>query len=158
VERVVIALVLMAVAAVVAGLLGRRRTDPPTQDRVAVPRLVDRGDFVRPEAPWLLAVFTSETCDSCARATAKARVFESPQVAYEEIPWQARRDLHDRYRVEDVPLIVVADAEGVVQRSFVGTPTFTDLAVAVAEVRQPGSTSSPDVGRLHDRGGVEPTS
>ena len=143
---------LMAVAAMVAAVLSRRRSDPPTQDRVEVPRLLDRRDFVRPEAPWLLAVFTSETCDSCARATAKASVFESPQVAYQEIPWQTRRDLHDRYRVDDVPLIVVADAEGVVQRSFVGTPSFTDLAVAVAEARDPGSTPDPDVGRLHDSG------
>jgi hypothetical protein len=99
-----------------------------------------------------VAVFTSETCDSCARAIAKASVLESPQVAYEEIPWQTRRDLHDRYRVDTVPLIVLADAQGVVQRSFVGTPSFTDLAVAVAEARQPGSTPDPDVGRLHDSG------
>jgi hypothetical protein len=152
VERVVIAVVLIAVAALVAALLGRRGNDPPAQDRVEVPRQLDRREFARPEAPWLVAVFTSETCDSCARATAKASLFESADVAYEEIPWQTRRDLHDRYRVDNVPLIVVADAEGVVQRSFVGTPSFTDLAVAVAEAREPGSTPHPDVGRLHDSG------
>ena len=148
-ERVVIAAVLVIAAAAVAALLGRRRNDPPTEDRVEVPRQLDRRDFVRPEAPWLVLVFTSATCESCGRATAKASLFESGEVAYEEVPWQTRRDLHDRYRVDTVPMILVADSEGLVQRSFVGAPAFTVLAAALEETRSPGSTSTPDAGRLH---------
>ncbi len=147
-ERVVIAAVLVVAAAGVAVLLGRRRTDPPTEDRVEVPRQLDRREFVRPEAPWLLVVFTSETCESGGRATAKASLFESGEVAYEEVPWQTRRDLHDRYRIDTVPTILVADREGLVQRSFVGTPAFTLLASALEEARSPGSTPTPDAGRL----------
>lgn len=149
-ERLVIAAALIAVAAVVAAVLSRRQPDPPTQDKVAVPRQLDRADFVRPDVPWLVAVFTSETCDSCARATAKAKLLESPQVAYDELSWQSRRDVHDRYGITDVPLIVMADAEGVVQRSFVGTPSFAHLAAALAEAREPGSTPEPDFGLLHE--------
>ena len=147
-ERVLIAAVLVAAAAVVAALLGRRRSDPPTEDRVEVPRQVARRDFARPEAPWLVVVFTSATCESCERATAKARLFESGEVAYEEVPWQERRALHDRYRVDSVPMILVADADGLVQRSFVGTPAFTALAAALEEARTPGSTSTPEAGGL----------
>jgi hypothetical protein len=149
VERVAIAAALVVVAAVAAAVLSRRRPDPPTQDKVAIPRQLDRADFARPDAPWLVAVFTSETCDSCARATAKARLLESAQVAYDELSWQSRRDAHDRYGITDVPLIVVVDAEGVVQRSFVGTPSFTHLAAAIAEAREPGSTPEPELGLLH---------
>jgi len=149
-ERVVIAAALMLVAAGIAAVLSRRRPNPPTQGRVSVPRQLDRADFTRPDAPWLVAVFTSETCDSCGRATEKARLLESGDVAYDELPWQRRKDLHQRYGVEDVPLIVVADAEGVVQRSFVGAPTFADLSAAVAEAREPGCTPDPNVGLLHD--------
>ncbi|GAC1316353.1 MAG: hypothetical protein NVSMB12_13020 [Acidimicrobiales bacterium] len=146
-ERVVIAAGLVVVAAVVAAILNRRRPEPPTQDRVAVPAQLDRSDFPRPDAPWLLAVWTSATCDSCSRATAKAALLESPHVAYAEIPWQEQRALHERYGIDTVPLIVLADAEGVVQISFVGTPNFTDLVGAVAEAREPGSTPEPHLGR-----------
>jgi hypothetical protein len=149
VERAAIAAVLVVVAVALAAVLGRRRNDPPTSDRVEVPRQLDRLDFVRPDAPWLVVVFTSETCESCARATAKASLFESTETAYEEIPWQTRRDLHDRYRVDTVPMILVADGSGLVQRSFVGAPAFTDLAAAVEEARAPGSSDRPEAGRLH---------
>jgi len=146
-ERVALAAGLFVVALVVAAVLNRRRPEPPTQDRVAIPAQLDRADFPGADLPWLLVVWTSATCDSCARATAKAALLASPQVAYAEIPWQDQRELHERYNIDTVPLIVLADAEGVVQVSFVGTPNFTDLVGAVAEAREPGSTPEPHLGR-----------
>ena len=146
-ERVALAAALFVVALVVAAVLNRRRPEPPTQERVAIPAQLDRADFPGAELPWLLVVWTSATCDSCSRATAKAALLASPQVAYAEIPWQEKRELHDRYNIDTVPLIVLADAEGVVQVSFVGTPNFTDLVGAVAEAREPGSTPEPHLGR-----------
>ena len=147
VERVIIAGVLVVFAGVLAAILNRRRPEPPTQERVAIPAQLDRADFPGSDRPWLLVLWTSATCDSCARARSKASLLESPQVAYVEVPWQEHRDLHDRYRIDTVPLIVLADAEGVVQVSFVGTPNFTDLVGAVAEAREPGSTPEPHLGR-----------
>jgi hypothetical protein len=156
VERVVIALVLVVVAGVVALVLSRRRPQPPTQERVPIPSQLDRDDFPWPEKPWLLVVWTSTTCDSCARATSKARLLESSQVGYVEVPWQDNRELHARYGIDDVPLLVLADADGVVQVSFVGAPNFTDLAGAVAEAREPGSTPEPHLGRPdYDQAGAE---
>lgn len=146
-ERVLIAAGLVVVASVVAVILGRRRPQPPTQERVPIPAQLDRADFPGADRPWLLLVWTSLTCDSCVRTTAKARLLESPQVAYAEIPWQENKDLHERYGIEDVPIVVLADADGVVQVSFVGTPNFTDLVGAVAEAREPGSTPEPHLGR-----------
>jgi hypothetical protein len=60
-------------------------------------------------------------------------------VAVDDVEVTARRDVHERYGIEAVPTIVVADADGVVRASFVGPPTATDLWAAVAEVREPGS-------------------
>jgi hypothetical protein len=147
VERVVIAAALVVVAVAVAWVLGRRKPEPPTQARVAIPAQLDRADFPHADVPWLLVVWTSATCDSCGRATAKAKLLESPHVAYAELSWQEHRALHDRYGITDVPLVLLADAEGVVKVSFVGTPNFTDLVGAVAEAREPGSTPEPDLGR-----------
>ena len=62
-------------------------------------------------------------------------------------PSQARKDLHQRYAIEAAPTILIADHEGVVHASFVGTPSATDLWAAVAEARDPGSTPECDRGR-----------
>ena len=141
VERLAIAAALVALAALVAWLLGRRRPAPPTQPRWPVPTQLDRADFVHPERPWLLVVFTSATCDSCAQATAKAAVLENRDVAYQEVPWQEHRDLHDRYGIEAVPTIVVADEEGVARASFVGVPNTEALWATVNATRDDGNAS-----------------
>ncbi|HUQ40019.1 MAG TPA: hypothetical protein VM030_07665 [Acidimicrobiales bacterium] len=135
-ERALLAAALVAVAVAVAYVLERRRPDAPARDeRLSLPAQIDRSDFDGADRQWLVAVFTSATCESCAAATAKARVVESATVAYAEIPWQTRRDLHDRYGIDTVPAILVADGDGVVRSSFIGTPTATDLWAAVAEAR-----------------------
>jgi len=135
VERVVIAAALIVVAAAAAVILNRRRPQPPTQGRAPVPAQLDRGDFPDQDTPWLLVVWTSRTCASCEGALERARLLASPAVACVDVAWQDRRDLHDRYGIEDVPLLVLADREGVVRASFVGTPEFAELAGAVAAAR-----------------------
>jgi hypothetical protein len=52
---------------------------------------------------------------------------------------KAEPELHERYGIEAVPIILVADADGVVRASFVGPPTATDLWGTIAELREPGS-------------------
>ena len=128
--------VVVAIATVVALIVRRRRPEPPTQSTYSAPAQLDRDDFDQPSAPWLVAVFTSATCDSCATARDKAAVLASEDVVVQEIEASARKDLHDRYGIDAVPTIVLADAEGVVQRSFIGPPSATDLWAAVAEARE----------------------
>ncbi len=130
-----VAVVLVALAVAVAVVLDRRRPDPPTQARWAVPSQLDRADFTRPETPWLVAVFTSATCDSCAQVMARARPLESPEVALQEVEFTEQRDLHRRYGIDAVPCIVVADPEGVVRATHIGPATATDLWATLAEVR-----------------------
>jgi hypothetical protein len=96
---------------------------------------LDRNDFEGRDRAWLVAVFTSSTCDSCEKVVPKALALASPDVAVTEVPYQSRKDLHQRYGVEVVPTTVVADPDGIVRKSFIGVPTATDLWAAVAEVR-----------------------
>lgn len=131
-----LALAGVAVATVIAILVERRKPAAPTQPSWTVPAQLDRDDFDGPTSPWLLAVFTSATCDSCAAAVAKANVVASDDVAVQEVEVAARKDLHDRYGIEAVPLILLADASGVVRTSFAGPPSATDLWAAVAEARE----------------------
>ncbi len=62
----------MLVAVGVSLVLRRRKTDAPTQGGFQIPTQLDRGDFVSPEAPWLVAIFTSSTCDACADVAKKS--------------------------------------------------------------------------------------
>lgn len=146
-ERLAIAAVLVVVAVVVSRLLQARRPAPPTQPRWEPPAQLDRADFDDAAKPWLVVVFTSATCESCRDATEKARVLASPEVGFQDVSWQDRKDIHDRYSVEVVPTTVMADADGVVRASFVGFVTATDLWAALAEARSPGASPEPGLGR-----------
>ncbi|HWC09822.1 MAG TPA: thioredoxin domain-containing protein [Acidimicrobiales bacterium] len=146
-ERFLLAAVVVVLAAAVAVWFERRRPEAPTQGAWPVPTQLDRADFGGVGTPWLVAVFTSATCNSCAEAMDKARVLASDEVWVEEVEVKAQADLHRRYNVEAVPTLVVADAEGVVRASFVGPPSATDLWAAVAEARAPGSSPEPELGR-----------
>lgn len=140
-ERIALAVALAAVALGVAAVLQRRqRPDAPVRTGYAVPAQVDRGDFARPDAAWLVAVFTSATCATCHGVWERAQPLASDAVAVQEIQYQGDRALHDRYAIEAVPCTLVVDAEGVVVASFLGPVTATDLWAAVAEAREPGST------------------
>lgn len=139
-ERLILAAVLGAVAVAVALVLQRRQADAPTQPRSwVVPAQLDRDDFVRPDAPWLVVLFSSATCDACADVWGKVALLAAGEVAVQDVEAGAGRALQERYGVDAVPMVVVADAEGVVRASFVGPVTATDLWATVAELRQPGS-------------------
>jgi hypothetical protein len=140
VERFVLVLVLVAVAIVVAMVVERRRRPPvPTNVGHRLPEQVDRHDFTEPEAPWLVAVFTSGTCTTCAGVWDKARLLASDDVAVQEVEVTAARALHHRYRITAVPAVVVADSTGEVRATFLGPVTATDLWATVAELREPGT-------------------
>ena len=70
-------------------------------------------------------------------------MLEATDVAYQEVSYQTDRALHERYAVEAVPLVVIADADGVVVNSYVGDVTAIDLWAAVATARDPSSAPSP---------------
>lgn len=142
-ERLIIVVGVAAVALVIAVLLQRRQPDAPTQPaRYHVPRQLDRADFEGPDRQWLVVVFTSATCGSCADTMLKARQLAGSEVVVQEVEVSARKDLHDRYGIDAVPTVVLADGEGVVRASFLGPPTATDLWAAMAEIREPGTVRS----------------
>ena len=145
--QVVVALVIVVVAVAIGLVLRRRQlVEAPTQPRHDVPTQLDRADFAA-TAPWLVAVFSSGTCTTCADVVRKAEVLASAQVAVVDVEFTANRALHAKYDIQAVPIVVVAGADGVVRASFTGPVSATDLWAAVAEVRDPGSSPEPGLGR-----------
>ena len=140
IQQLIFVVIAMAVALVVAVVLQRRRPDAPTQGGFEIPTQIDRSDFDSPDCPWIVAVFTSATCNTCSDVAAKASVMASTHVAVQRIDYTVNPALHKRYKIDAVPLLVIADTHGVVHKGFIGPLKAQDLWAAMAECRDPGST------------------
>ena len=126
----------VVVVALLANLWQRKRqVDAPTQGASEVPSQIDRADFARPDAPWIVLAFTSATCQTCSDIERKVRVLETKSVAIQILEYTAERELHERYKIDAVPTVLMADANGVVQANFLGPVSATDLWAALARAR-----------------------
>lgn len=141
-DNLFVGVAIAAVVGIVALLARSRRVaDAPTQRSFAVPSQIDRSDFGSPSEEWLIAVFTSASCPVCADVSAKVQALASRHVATRAVDFSTQRELHTRYGIDAVPLIVIADADGVVVHHVLGPVSATDLWAAVAAVRD-GTTPS----------------
>ncbi len=150
-ERLLLAVVLIGVAVAIAVTISRRReaTRGPAagsgsgsgggqagEPTFSVPSALDRSLFDDPQRAWLVVAFTSLTCSTCASVVERMGPLESDQVAVQEVEVTRRRDLHERYGVDAVPLVVVADAEGLVRAHAFGPQTTAGLWSMVAGARE----------------------
>ena len=136
VVRVVIAVVILAVAGAIAWWLEHRRVvAPPSQGRAVAPQQLDRNDFPRPDASWLVVLFTSRHCESCAGLVDKALPLASDDVAVVEVEYTRQPDLHARYAIDAAPITVLVDRDGVTRSAFIGAYAAPELWSALADVR-----------------------
>jgi hypothetical protein len=140
--RIVVVVMVVAVALAVRALLSRRSAVPVRTPGV-LPSRLDRADFARPDAPWLVVSFTSATCSTCADVARKAAVLESADVAVQEVEYGAQRALHAKYAIDAVPSLVLVGADGTATASFLGPVSAADLWSAVARARD-GGGRAPD--------------
>ncbi len=147
VERLILAAALAVVAVGIALYLQRKNTAAPTDSvgEFRAPKRLERKDFERPEAPWLVVVFSSATCDTCAEVWTKAKVLESDQVAVQQVEEKAQAALHRSYDIKAVPTTVIVDTEGEVRASYMGPVSATHLWAGLADLREPG-TVPPECG------------
>lgn len=133
--RLVIAGALLVVAAITAFVLERTRARrlAPLRPRGELHQ-VNRADFERPDAPWLLLLFTSRDCGGCDAMAARVAPLESPTVAVARCEYHDDRALHERYEIDSVPYLVVVDADGVVRASFLGTASAESIWDTVHEL------------------------
>jgi Thioredoxin len=134
--RILIAVALIVVAAIVAWVLDRRRRPgAPTQASATIPPQLDRNDFPHPEAPWLVVLWSSRTCESCQGLFEKIAPLASDDVGVVEVEYQTDPDLHRRYKVDAAPMTIVVDRDGVTRASFVGSFAAPELWASIAELR-----------------------
>ncbi len=118
----VIVLLVAAAAGGVAFVVNGRAPDAPSTPQFAAPQQLDRADFDQPELPWLLALFSSDTCLSCHDARAVLADVTFASVAVQDLPVESTKAVHDRYGVDAVPIVALADDDGVVRWSWLGAP------------------------------------
>jgi thioredoxin-related protein len=133
VERLVIAAIGVVVAVAIALLAERRRQRRVGAPAFAAPERIDRDDFRRPDAPWLLAVFTSQTCDTCAAVATMINELETDELATQELKVGREREVHERYGVRAVPLLVLADRSGEVRFHVFGPVRRDEVDAALAD-------------------------
>ena len=128
-----LALILGAVACLVALVASRRRGRwRGVLASPEIPAAIDLAAFGplggKPlGGAWLVATFTDKTCRSCASTMERLAPLGSPQVTLVEVDAASHRELHDRYKVDAVPLTLVADATGAVLAWILGPPTAADI-------------------------------
>jgi hypothetical protein len=138
-SRIILVLVAMAIALAVSAVLRGRNVDAPTQGSFDAPTQLNRADFASPDTPWLVALFSSSSCQACADVASKAAILSSRDVVVVNVDYVENKDLHARYNIEAVPSLVIADEHGVVQKAFLGPVKAQDLWAAVANCREPGA-------------------
>ena len=88
-----------------------------------VPAYLDRADFGMPEGGWLLVVFTAKSCRSCAsvvRSIESLASLAAAGIRWKEVEKSAQPELHDRHRVDAVPLTLAVNPSGEVELWFRG--------------------------------------
>lgn len=117
-------LLVMAVVALAAAALAfwqqQQRRGAPTAARGEPPTSLDRSDFRAPHAPWLIAVFTSATCSSCAAVLTELSSHENGEIVVVDVEIGVDPELHKKYAIDSVPTAVIADVTGDAKLAFVG--------------------------------------
>ena len=142
-DRLLVLAVVAALAGLLAVLLQRWRPGGPVATGWSVPGHLDRSDFAKPDVPWLVAVFSSTDCATCASMVAEAHTLAAAQVVVQEVPAESASELHDRYQVDVVPMLVVADGDGLVRAHHLGPSAPGELRAVLEGARSSRSFDEP---------------
>ena len=142
-DRLLVLAVIAALAGLLAVLLQRWRPGGPVATGWSVPGHLDRADFAEPNVPWLVTVFSSTDCATCASMVAEAHTLASAQVVVQEVTAESASDLHDRYQVDVVPMLVVADEDGLVRAHHLGPSAPGELQAVLEGARSSHSFDEP---------------
>ena len=142
-DRLLVLAVVAALAGRLAVLLQRWRPGGPVATGWSVPGHLDRADFATPDVPWLVAVFSSTDCPTCASRVAEAHSLAAALGGGQEVPAESAGDLHDRYQVDAVPMRVVADGDGLVRAHHPGPSSPGELRTVLEKARSSRSFDEP---------------
>lgn len=130
--RLSILLALTLLAVIVAVVLQRRRSEPPSSPSYRSIPEIDREEFAHSQEPVLVVMFGSATCHTCPIVW---ETIQSMEVPSDRVDVQTDPKRHQRYRIDGVPTTVVANGVGVVTKTFFGPVRRDQLEDAIAQAR-----------------------
>lgn len=119
-SRLILMLAIATVVAVIVALANRQRPSAAASLVGALPSHVSRADFARPDVPWLVLVFSAESCLACAAVIDWVRGLETDRVAVQVAEVSQDAELHARYAIDSVPATLLVDTDGGVHAGYFG--------------------------------------
>ena len=123
-SRILLLIILSFAASAAAVFLKKFNTKNFTNSGWSVPGHIDRNDFEFSDANWLAVIFSSDTCETCKPAVAESMKLSTLGIAVQEIPVETKKHLHQKYDIDAVPMLLLADEFGVVKSSHLGPVNF----------------------------------
>jgi len=114
VERLLVLVAVSLLACTAASIVQRRNYRHSVRTGSPVPVQIHRGDFPHPEIDWLIAIFTSESCDACTAVLRSAQSIDSAAVHVAKIDSTKNEKIYKLYDIDAVPLLLLANKNGVV--------------------------------------------
>ena len=131
---IILVLVIGVTAFGVSSLANRRMPDSPSVPKSILPYQLDRSDFNNPSIDWIFVLFTSDTCDACDLVLSEVSKISLPNVVVQNINYATNKSLHVRYEIDAVPILLLADQQGIVQWSFAGVPPSIAISEALVNL------------------------
>tara|TARA_B110000438_G_C15718987_1_gene608891 strand:+ start:115 stop:534 length:420 start_codon:yes stop_codon:yes gene_type:complete len=118
----------LSTGAALFSLLLRKTT---SRDRIrsgwTVPGHLERSDFAFRNEPWIALVFSSNTCETCKSVIDAAKGLSIKSIPFQEISVEENKELHDRYGIDAVPMLLILDNFGVVRSHYLGPVALSRL-------------------------------
>ena len=100
----------------------------------SIPGHLSREDFGFTNEPWLVVIFSSESCETCKPLVAESMKLSSLGIAIQEIAVETNKDLHEKYSIDAVPMLLLVDKFGVVRSSHLGPINFDEVKKSIETV------------------------
>ena len=133
-SRLIVLVVLSCGASIVAVLLRKLNYRNFVTSGWSIPGHLSREDFSFLNEPWLVVIFSSESCETCKPAVAEGMKLASLGIAIQEVTAETNKGLHRKYDIDAVPMLLLVDKFGVVRSSHLGPSDFDEVKKSIEAV------------------------
>ena len=133
-SRLIVLIILSSGASLAAVLLRKLNYRNFVTSGWSVPGHLSREDFGFLNEPWLVVIFSSESCETCKPVVAEGMKLTSLGIAIQEIAAETNRELHEKYDIDAVPMLLLVDKYGVVRSSHLGPINFGKVKKSIETV------------------------
>ena len=133
-SRVIVLVLLSSAASLTAVLLRKLNKRNFLTSGWSIPGHLSREDFWFTNESWLVVIFSSESCETCKPLVAESMKLSSLGIAIQEIAVETNKDLHEKYGIDAVPMLLLVDKFGVVRSSHLGPTNSEEVRNSIQTV------------------------